>query len=95
MVFVSDMVNRKSVVPALERLAAEQFPVENTVLLRWDQLPMGFQRKTWDSILQASHLVTDSQLQALEKTVDPNSTVNLQFTSGTTGAPKAAMLSHL
>ncbi|KAH7124861.1 hypothetical protein B0J13DRAFT_149634 [Dactylonectria estremocensis] len=35
------------------------------------------------------------QLQCAESKVSPHDVLNLQFTSGTTGAPKAAMLTHI
>lgn len=35
-----------------------------------------------------------SQLESLQSSISPDSGVNLQFTSGTTGQPKAALLSH-
>lgn len=38
--------------------------------------------------------ISDSQITTRMCTVDPNDMCNLQFTSGTTAAPKAAMLTH-
>lgn len=61
--------------------------------MRWDQLPHRLE-PTWDDVLDAARSVEYSELESLEKTVDVKALVNLQFTSGTTGAPKAAMLSH-
>lgn len=34
------------------------------------------------------------ELQAIEQTLDPDDSINIQFTSGTTGLPKGATLSH-
>ena len=34
------------------------------------------------------------ELQAIERTLDPDDSINIQFTSGTTGLPKGATLSH-
>lgn len=38
--------------------------------------------------------VSDESLREIEAAVDPRSAVNIQFTSGTTGTPKGATLSH-
>ncbi|KAF7185234.1 Acyl-CoA ligase sidI [Pseudocercospora fuligena] len=42
-----------------------------------------------------SIFATDSLLRSLERKVSADDVLNLQLTSGTTGQPKAAMLSHL
>jgi long-subunit acyl-CoA synthetase (AMP-forming) len=39
--------------------------------------------------------MSESALKRAETTVQPTDVLNLQFTSGTTGAPKAAMLTHM
>lgn len=39
-------------------------------------------------------LVTDHQIEDMRGAVDPSDAVNIQFTSGTTGTPKGATLSH-
>ncbi|KAJ5132904.1 hypothetical protein N7448_007062 [Penicillium atrosanguineum] len=41
-----------------------------------------------------SVFMKDSMLLRAEKSVNPEDVLNLQFTSGTTGSPKAAMLTH-
>jgi long-subunit acyl-CoA synthetase (AMP-forming) len=38
---------------------------------------------------------SESALKRAESAVQPTDVLNLQFTSGTTGAPKAAMLTHM
>ena len=42
-----------------------------------------------------SVFVNNATLRRAERRVKSSDTLNLQFTSGTTGAPKAAMLTHL
>ncbi|RSL52242.1 hypothetical protein CEP54_011001 [Fusarium duplospermum] len=74
--FIADVVNRRSALPILDQLQTLQRSLRQVVLVRWDAVPIRSEI-TWD---QAS--------------VNINSVVNFQFTSGTTGSPKATMLSH-
>lgn len=62
--------------------------------MRWDELPTRAE-PTWGDVLAVGREVLPASLEQLEESVDVHSLVNFQFTSGTTGAPKAAMLSHL
>jgi fatty-acyl-CoA synthase len=48
----------------------------------------------WEQLLAAGARVDDRALAAVEATLDPDEAINVQFTSGTTGLPKGATLSH-
>jgi fatty-acyl-CoA synthase len=49
---------------------------------------------TWDDMLKRAASVSEEQLAAVAGRLDPAQPVNIQYTSGTTGFPKAATLSH-
>ncbi|KAH8892327.1 acetyl-CoA synthetase-like protein [Thozetella sp. PMI_491] len=93
MLFVPDEVNRQSTLPLLQRLRQKRHGLEHVVLLRPEQLHCQTDM-TWNDILSAAVSIGSSVLDEAEMSVDTRSIVNLQFTSGTTGSPKAAMLSH-
>jgi fatty-acyl-CoA synthase len=48
----------------------------------------------WQEFLSQADAVDDAELDRREAKVQPDDVVNIQFTSGTTGFPKGAMLTH-
>jgi fatty-acyl-CoA synthase len=48
----------------------------------------------WDEMARRGQAVAARQIAAAAKSLKPNDAINIQYTSGTTGFPKAATLSH-
>lgn len=49
---------------------------------------------TWGELIDRSERISDDALDARAVRLDPDDPINIQFTSGTTGFPKAVVLTH-
>jgi fatty-acyl-CoA synthase len=73
-------------------LSNVKLPFLKNVVFIGDQTPAGM--LNFSSILELGQGVYDEELAAAEATLDRHDTINMQYTSGTTGFPKGVMLTH-
>lgn len=86
-----------SVVPELAgaesgKLNSSKLPYLKNVIFIGQETPAGM--FNFNSIIKMGAEVPDSELNAIEATLDCHETINMQYTSGTTGFPKGVMLTH-
>jgi fatty-acyl-CoA synthase len=74
------------------KLSSVRLPQLHTVVFIGEDAPTGM--LTWKQMLAAAGRVSQAELRAREATLTSRDTINIQYTSGTTGAPKGAELSH-
>ncbi|XP_030565520.1 medium-chain acyl-CoA ligase ACSF2, mitochondrial [Drosophila novamexicana] len=74
------------------KLKSEKFPHLRTVIINSQQSLKGAMR--FDELLDLSNASEQAEIGKLQREIQPESPCNVQFTSGTTGHPKAAVLSH-
>jgi len=74
------------------RLASAKLPYLKNVIFIGAETPAGM--LNFSRIMELGADVTDSELAAVEATLDRHEVINMQYTSGTTGFPKGVMLTH-
>ena len=74
------------------RLTAARLPhLRAVIVMAEDPGPGAF---GFDHLTRLGGPAQQLRLEAVDRTLDPDEAINIQFTSGTTGAPKGATLSH-
>jgi fatty-acyl-CoA synthase len=91
-------------IPALEKaepdaLRVTEFPELRRVVVFDPGDPANTARPaagftTWQEVIAAGESVSPDALEALTRSLDPDDPINIQYTSGTTGFPKAVVLTH-
>jgi len=73
-------------------LGSAKLPCLKNVIFIGDDTPAGM--FNFDRIVEMGSGVSDTELAAVEATLDRHDVINMQYTSGTTGFPKGVMLTH-
>jgi fatty-acyl-CoA synthase len=87
----------RTLAPELERCAPGALSAERVPHLKW-VIPLGEASSAgclnFDAVMQSGRHEHHARLARLAEELQPDQAVNIQFTSGTTGLPKGATLSH-
>ncbi|MGE0157558.1 MAG: AMP-binding protein [Geobacter sp.] len=75
------------------KLRCSKLPFLKNVVFIGEGTPAGM--LNFERIAELGSQVSDAELAAVEATIDCNDTINMQYTSGTTGFPKGVMLTSL
>ena len=82
-----------------EDLKSKEPPNLRRVVVYDPANPLGTERPhegfmLWQEVIAAGNQIGDDQLNAVSASLDRDDPINIQFTSGTTGFPKAVVLTH-
>jgi fatty-acyl-CoA synthase len=74
------------------KISCASFPKLRYAIAIKPDAPGGY--LAWDAMIEAGRKIADSELDTIAQRLKAGDVINIQYTSGTTGFPKAAMLTH-
>lgn len=74
------------------KLESPRLPKLKGIISLSDKPALGMM--TWQSVLSGAHVISEEMLAEVSSTLQFDDAINIQYTSGTTGFPKGATLSH-
>ncbi|MDD2367168.1 MAG: AMP-binding protein [Desulfuromonadaceae bacterium] len=74
------------------KLESAKLPFLKNIIFIGDSTPAGM--TNFDAVVKLGETVSDAELNSIESSLDCHETINMQYTSGTTGFPKGVMLTH-
>jgi fatty-acyl-CoA synthase len=77
---------------APESIDGDGYPVFREAILIEGDRGGGF--RTWADLVELGREISDTRLARAQAATEPDDVINIQYTSGTTGFPKGAMLTH-
>ncbi|KAE8376078.1 acetyl-CoA synthetase-like protein [Aspergillus bertholletiae] len=94
LLFIGDIVNFKSTQFLIQHIQTHPIPdLKQTVFMRTNYAN-AHKTLPWDDVLRLGNSVPQQSLDRAQHSVHCHDTIYIQFTSGTSGDPKAATLSH-
>ena len=91
--FLTEQFKNQNMLEVLKTVleAGRDLPLKKIITIRTNKYP---EYMTWETLLTLSKNISDEDLAEHENNLNPDDVINIQYTSGTTGFPKGAQLTH-